>query len=129
MWRITNIFYVHCTEDLLNNQNVLEWFFLSIRCFYNDRSTAFRNSTTFLMVSSSDDTAFSQAVRALIPNSFACKTDQRIVWEIDIRKKENLNKKEIYLALIFLCNLRGSNALPQIRKVRQTSHSHLTPTV
>ena len=40
---------------------------------YNDRSTAFKNSITFFMASSSEDTVFSHAVRALIPNSFAWK--------------------------------------------------------
>lgn len=45
---------------------------------YMDRSTAFKNSTTFIIISSSEDTVFSQAVRALIPNSFAWKEQNEI---------------------------------------------------
>ena len=45
---------------------------------YMDRSTAFKNSTTFFILSSSEDTVFSQAVRALIPNSFAWKEQNEI---------------------------------------------------
>ena len=42
------------------------------RYIYNARSTAFKNSTTFFMASSSEDpTVFSHAIRALIPNSLA----------------------------------------------------------
>ena len=44
---------------------------------YMDRSTAFKNSTTFFMASSSVDTVFSQAVRDLIPNSFACEENYK----------------------------------------------------
>lgn len=56
------------------------------------------------MVSSSDETVFSQAVRALIPKSFACKINYRIVREMHVhwklRNKEILNKKELHLTTV-----------------------------
>ena len=45
---------------------------------YIDLSTAFKNSTRFLMVPSSEEAAFSQAVRALIPKSLACNENKNL---------------------------------------------------